>query len=139
MEANPTVGLRQVDGLVSPASRSPADFLVDPNKNLFCCDARGRGGDVIRIAELYHGVRFAKAMALQRRGRGPTSLLPDVVTFYQIQLHRHAGAGAYLLQPGVHRAELIEKLCIGYAPGRCLRAWLTSWDIHWNLSGKRAW
>ena len=29
-------------------------FLVDPNKNLFYCYGCGRGGDVIRLAELYH-------------------------------------------------------------------------------------
>jgi DNA primase len=27
--------------------------LVDPNKNLFYCYGCGRGGDVIRFAELY--------------------------------------------------------------------------------------
>jgi DNA primase len=53
-------------------------------------------------------------------------LLPDVTTFCQMQLHRRAEAVDYLLQRGLHRAELIEQLRIGYAPGRCLRAWLTS-------------
>jgi DNA primase len=41
-------------------------------------------------------------------------------------LHRHAEAVDYLLQRGLHQAEVIEELRIGYAPGRCLRAWLTS-------------
>jgi DNA primase len=101
-------------------------FLVDPGKNLFYCYGCSRGGDVIRLAELYHGVRFANAMALLRRWSGLGSLLPDVTTFCQMQLHRHAEAVDYLLQRGLHRAELIEQLSIGYAPGRCLRAWLTS-------------
>lgn len=101
-------------------------FLVDPDKNLFYCYGCGRGGDVIRLAELYHGVRFANAVALLRRWSGIGSLLPDVVTFYQMQLHRHAEAAAYLLQRGLHQADLIEELRIGYAPGRCLRAWLSS-------------
>ena len=101
-------------------------FLVDPNKNLFYCYGCGRGGDVIRLAELYHGVRFAEAMALLRHWSGLGSLLPDVAKFYQMQLHRHAEAVAYLLQRGLHQAEVIEELRIGYAPGRCLRAWLTS-------------
>jgi DNA primase len=100
-------------------------FLVDPNKNLFYCYGCGRGGDVIRLAELYHGVRFVDAMALLRHWGGAGSLLPDVTKFYQMQLHRHAEAAAYLLQRGLHRAEVIEELCIGYAPGRCLRAWST--------------
>ena len=29
-------------------------FLLDPGKNLFYCYGCGRGGDVIRFAELYH-------------------------------------------------------------------------------------
>ena len=101
-------------------------LLVDPNKNLFYCYGCGRGGDVIRLAELYHGVRFVDAMALLRRWSGLDSLLPDVTKFYQMQLHRHAEAVAYLRQRGLHRTEVIEELRIGYAPGRCLRAWLTS-------------
>jgi DNA primase len=101
-------------------------FLVDPARNLFYCYGCGRGGDVIRLAELYHGVRFANAVALLRRWSGLGSLLPDVARFYQMQLHRHAEAVSYLLQRGLHRANVIEELRIGYAPGRCLRAWLTS-------------
>jgi DNA primase len=101
-------------------------FLVDPGKNLFYCYGCGRGGDVIRLAELYHGVRFADAMSLLRRWSGLSSPLPDTAAFYEMQLHRHADAVAYLLQRGLHRAELIEKLRIGYAPGRRLRAWLIS-------------
>jgi len=81
---------------------------------------------VIRLAEFYHGVRFANAMALLRHWSEPGSLLPDVTTFCQMQLHRHADAVEYLLQRGLHHAELIEQLRIGYAPGRCMRASLTS-------------
>jgi DNA primase len=101
-------------------------LLVDPNKNLFYCYGCGRGGDVIRLAELYHGVRFVDAMTLLRHWRGWGSLLPDVTRFYQLQLHRQAEAVAYLQQRGLHQSEVIEELRIGYAPGRCLRAWLTS-------------
>jgi DNA primase len=101
-------------------------FLVDPSKNLFYCYGCGRGGDVIRLAELYHSVRFVDAMALLRHGSGLGSLLPDVARFYQMHLHRHAEAVDYLRQRGLHQAEVIEEHRIGYAPGRCLRAWLTS-------------
>jgi hypothetical protein len=52
-------------------------------------------------------------------------LLPDVAKFYQLHLQRHTEAGAYLMQRGL-QAEVIEELRIGYAPGRCLRAWLNS-------------
>ena len=39
-------------------------FLVDPSKSLFYCYGCGRGGDVIRFAELYHQVKFPQAVAL---------------------------------------------------------------------------
>ena len=42
-----------------------------------------------------------------------------------MQLHRHSEAVAYLHQRGVRSPELIEHMRIGYAPGGCLRAWLT--------------
>ena len=45
-------------------------FLVDPNKDLFYCYGCGRGGDVIRFAELYHQVKFPQALALLRQWRG---------------------------------------------------------------------
>jgi DNA primase len=39
-------------------------FLVEPSKSLFYCYGCGRGGDVIRFAELYHQVKFPQAVAL---------------------------------------------------------------------------
>ena len=107
------------------ADRKPS-FLVDPNKNLFYCYGCGRGGDVIRFAELYHGVRFPEAMALLRRWSGVGSLLEDVTKFYQMQLHRHPEAAEYLYQRGLRQPEGIEEFRIGYAPGRCLRGELTT-------------
>jgi DNA primase len=101
-------------------------FLLDPNKNLFYCYGCGRGGDVIRFAELYHGVPFGEAIALLRRWSGADSLLSDVIQFYQVQFHRHPEAVVYLAERGVRQPELVEQMRIGYAPGRCLRAWLMS-------------
>ena len=43
--------------------REPS-FLVDPHKNLFYCYGCGRGGDVIRFAELYHQVKFPRALSM---------------------------------------------------------------------------
>src|ERR1022692_3066843 len=100
-------------------------FLVDPSKNLFYCYGCGRGGDVIRFAELYHQVRFPQALALLRHWRGGTPLLPEAASFYGMQLHRHAEAVAYLQHRGLRSPELIEHMRIGYAPGGCLRGWLT--------------
>ena len=106
------------------ADRKPS-FLVDPGKSLFYCYGCGRGGDVIRFAEIYHDVKFPQALALLRQWRGLAPLLQQVADFCRVQLHRHAEAGAYLGQRGVRSPELIEHMQIGYAPGgSCLRAWL---------------
>ena len=100
-------------------------FLVDPNKDLFFCYGCGRGGDVIRFAELYHQVKFSHALVLLRQWRGAEPLLQQVARFYHMQLHRHSQAIAYLYQRGVRSLELLEHMRIGYAPGGCLRGWLT--------------
>jgi DNA primase len=105
--------------------RKPS-FLVDANKDLFYCYGCGRGGDVIRFAELYHQVKFPEALALLRQWRGVEhSLLHDAEGFYRIQLHRHSEAFAYLYQRGIRSWSTIEVMRIGYAPGGCLRGWLT--------------
>jgi DNA primase len=100
-------------------------FLVDANKDLFYCYGCGRGGDVIRFAELYHQVKFSQALVLLRQWRGAEPLLHEVARFYRMQLHRHSEAVAYLYQRGVRSPALIEQMRIGYAPGGCLRSWLT--------------
>jgi DNA primase len=100
-------------------------FLVDPHKSLFYCYGCGRGGDVIRFAELYHQVEFPQALALLHQWRGLAPLLQEVAGFYRMQLHRHSEAVDYLDQRGVRSPELIEYMRIGYAPGGCLRGWLT--------------
>ena len=111
-------------GLCPLHSDHKPSFLVDPIKNLFYCYGCGRGGDVIRFAELYHQVKFAHALALLRQWRGFAPLLHEAAGFYRMQLHRHGEAVVYLHQRGVRSPELIEHMRIGYAPGGCLRAWL---------------
>ena len=100
-------------------------FLVDPHKNLFYCYGCGRGGDVIRFAELFHQVKFSEAVALLREWCGLAPLLDQVIDFYRVQLFRHHDAVSYLYDRGLRGTEVIEHMRIGYAPGRCLRAWLT--------------
>ncbi len=100
-------------------------FLVDPRKSLFYCYGCGRGGDVIRFAELYHQVKFPQALSLLHQWRGLPPLLHEATGFYRMQLHRHGEALAYLLQRGIRSPELIEHMRIGYAPGGGLRGWLT--------------
>jgi DNA primase len=100
-------------------------FLVDAGKSLFYCYGCGRGGDVIRFAEIYHDVKFPQALALLRQWRGLAPLLQQAADFYCMQLHRHGEAVSYLLERGVRSPQLIEHMRIGYAPGgACLRAWL---------------
>ena len=96
-------------------------FVVDPTQSLFYCYGCGRGGDVIRFAEIYHQVRFPQAVALLRQWRGLAPLLQDAVNFYHLQLHRHAAAVAYLGQRGIQSPQVIDHMRIGYAPGACLR------------------
>jgi DNA primase len=106
------------------ADQKPS-FLVDTGKGLFYCYGCGRGGDVIRFAELYHQVKFPQAVALLHQWRGLPPLLHETAGFYRMQLHRHPEAVAYLYKRGVRSPELIEHMRIGYAPGGCLRGWLT--------------
>jgi DNA primase len=117
-------GERQM-GLCPLHTDHKPSFLVDPHKNLFYCYGCGRGGDVIRFAELYHQVKFSEAVALLREWCGLAPLLDQVVDFYRIQLFRHHDAVSYLYGRGLRGAEVIEHMRIGYAPGRCLRAWIT--------------
>jgi DNA primase len=99
-------------------------FLVDPRKSLFYCYGCGRGGDVIRFAELYHQVKFPQALSLLQQWRGLAPLLDEAASLYRMQLHRHSEAIVYLDQRGVRSPDLIEHMGIGYAPGGCLRGWL---------------
>ena len=106
--------------------RKPS-FLVDPHQGLFYCYGCGRGGDVIRFAELYHQVKFPQAVVLLRQWRGVEPVLQEAARFYHLQLHRHSEAVAYLYHRGIRSLALIEHMRIGYAPGGCLRGWLTQW------------
>ena len=77
---------------------------------------------MIRLAGLYHVVRFVEAMTLLRHWSGQGSLLSDVAKFYQMQLHRHAESVDYLLQRGLHQAGAIEVLRMDHfrtRGGRC--------------------
>jgi hypothetical protein len=63
-------------GLCPLHSDHKPSFLVDPSKSLFYCYGCGRGGDVIRFAELYHQVKFPQALAYRSRlPRGSHPLL----------------------------------------------------------------
>jgi DNA primase len=113
-------------GLCPLHSDHEPSFLVDPSKSLFYCYGCGRGGDVIRFAELYHQVKFPQALALLQQWLSWPPLLHEAAGFYRMQLHRHGEAIAFLHQRGVRSPELVEHMRIGYAPGGgCLRHWLS--------------
>ena len=62
-----------------------------------------------------------------------------VVTDLPVQLHRHGEAISYLNQRGLHSPELIEEMRIGYAPGNCLRCWLTQLGYPLQSQREPAW
>jgi DNA primase len=119
------IGFGRFLGLCPLHADHQPSLLVDPNKNLFYCYGCRRGGDIVRFVELYHQVRFPEALALLQQWRGLAPLLSETANFYRVQLHRHREAVAYLFERGVRSPELIEAMRIGYAPGGCLRGWLT--------------
>jgi len=119
------IGFGRFLGLCPLHADHQPSFLVDPQKNLFHCYGCRRGGDIIRFAELYHQVKFPEAVALLHQWRGLPPLLHEAAGFYRMQLHRHEEAVAYLYQRGICSPEVIEHMQIGYAPGGCVRGWLT--------------
>jgi DNA primase len=119
------IGFGRFLGLCPLHADHKPSLVVDPQKNLFHCYGCRRGGDVIRFVELYHEVDFPQAVALLREWRGVAPLLQEADRFYRMQLHRHGEAVAYLHRRGIRSSELIEHMRIGYAPGGCLRGWLT--------------
>jgi len=120
-----TLSRGRIMGLCPLHEDHKPSFLVDPLKNLFYCYGCNRGGDVICFAELYHQVKFPQALSLLRQWLGLPPLLRETTEFYRMQLHRHSEVVAYLYQRGIRSSEVIEHMRIGYAPGGCLRGWLT--------------
>jgi DNA primase len=118
-------------GLCPLHAESRPSFYVNADKNLFYCHGCGRGGDVIRFVQLYFHLPFRESVIhlKQELGLPPRAddeLLNDAISFYQRQLHRHDEAIAYLERRGLHDAELIDHLRIGYASGGNLRRHLVA-------------
>jgi DNA primase len=118
-------------GLCPLHSESHPSFYVNAEKNLFYCHGCGQGGDLIRFVQLYFHLPFRDSVIhlKQELSLAPSTddeLLNDAVSFCQHQLHQYDEAVAYLEQRGVHDAELISHLRIGYAPGGNLRKHLVA-------------
>lgn len=111
-------------GLCPLHPETQPSFYVNSCKNLFYCHGCGRGGDLIRFIELSQGLSFRQSIAYlqpQVWAADGNTILEKTAAFYQLQLHRHPEAVAYLQQRGLRDAAVIEELGIGYAPGGKLR------------------
>ena len=118
----------EVCGLCPLHRDSRPSFYVNRRKNVFYCHGCGLGGDVIRLAELLHGLDFRAALASLS---GPEEasgkrLWSDACDFYRHQLRGNLDAQSYLRSRGIEDQEMVEQMRIGYAPGGCLRAYLQS-------------
>jgi DNA primase len=105
-------------------------FYVNTARNVFFCHGCGQGGDLLRFVELMLDLPFHDALAHLKRQLDPTllsegELLSRTVAFYASLLRTRDEALAYLEQRGIHDRRLLQRLAVGYAPGACLRAYLT--------------
>jgi DNA primase len=100
-------------------------FYVNRRKDVFFCHGCGQGGDVIRLAQLLHGLDFRSALATLTRHQDEDQLRlwSEACDFYHRQLHWNPEAQAYLHNRGLGE-EITARMGIGYAPGGCLRAYL---------------
>src|SRR5260370_36201239 len=117
-------GREEVAGLCPLHRETRPSFYINRRKNVFFCHGCGRGGDLIRLMQLLEGLSFAQVMARLRVREHTATALQEAVRFYQRQLPRCWQAQRYLEQRGIHAAETIASMRIGYAPGGCLRAHL---------------
>src|SRR5215472_7362232 len=114
-----------MDGAVPLARGSQAEFPGrSPQRSFLLLRLWPRWGRDSLCRTLSPGevlASFGAAMPMARC----EAFAQEAARFYGIQLERHPEAVAYLLQRGVRSPELIEHMQIGYAPGGCLRGWLT--------------
>lgn len=110
----------EVLGLCPLHRESVPSFYVNRRKQVFYCHGCDRGGGLARLIQLLEG-RPVPGEAFFT----PEQLLEQTYHFYQRQLARSETARAYLAERGIHDPEVIERMRIGYAPGACLRGYLT--------------
>jgi len=141
--------LRQHNWAGHPASRSEfvglcplheetrPSFYVNARKDVFYCHGCGQGGDLIRFIQLSRRLSFRQCLAcLDSRTtseEGSRSVLEQAVAFYRQQLDHYPEALSYLNQRGLDDPILIKELEIGYAPGGCLRRYLTAQGYSFDL------
>src|SRR5215470_19827969 len=111
---HPVGAQQEFVGLCPLHAETRPSLYVNAAKNLFFCHGCGRGGDLIRFAQLYFDLSFPQAVARLREELAPllaseTELLQQAVAFYQTQLPRHGEALQYLHQRGLHDSNLIDR------------------------------
>jgi DNA primase len=117
----------EVCGLCPLHRDSRPSFYVNRRKDVFYCHGCGQGGDVVRLAQLLHGLSFRAALAALGDGQeqaGAKPLWSDACEFYRHQLRYSLEAQLYLRSRGIEDPEIVETMGIGYAPGGCLRGYL---------------
>ena len=128
---------REFVGLCPLHRETRPSFYVNAAKNLFYCHGCGRGGDLIRFAQLFLNLPFRQTVALlEQEVMMPTpvsELLEETAAFYRHQFHLHPEATRYLERRGLHDPALIEELGIGYAPGGNLRRHLALCEVDLDL------
>jgi len=113
-------GREEVAGLCPLHRDSRPSFYVNRRKQVFYCHGCGRGGGLARLMHWLEGATESIPDVSAEE-----ELLDRTYCFYQRQLARSDGARAYLARRGIHHREVIERMRIGYAPGACLRGFLT--------------
>jgi DNA primase len=113
-------GGEEVLGLCPLHCESVPSFYVNRRKQVFYCHGCDRGGGLARLIHLLDG-RPGPADEFFTTEQ----LLEQAYGFYQRQLMRSEEAYVYLARRGIHDRAVIERMRIGYAPGACLRGYLT--------------
>ena len=100
-------------GLCPLRPETRPSFYVNTRKNLFYCHGCQQGGDLIRFIEISQHLSFRESLAWLQQELAPdteSQLLARTAAFYQLQLHRHPEAVAYLQHRGLHDADLLVEL-----------------------------
>jgi len=110
-------GRDEVVGLCPIHQETQPSFYVNRRKQVFFCHGCGRGGGLTQLKGWLEG-RAEQAV-------DDSKLYEDACRFFEEQLPRSPEANEYLRRRGIYDLEIIDRMRIGFAPGACLRAYLT--------------